>query len=122
MFTPPDNKHAYDYENSFYLTCKPGRIGKLLAHYELYLIASEVAGVIAEFGVFKGPSFMRFAMFRSLFEHEETRSMLGFDIFGKFPETEYEDDKPALKKFIESAGDESIPQDQLMNFPRRKAV
>jgi hypothetical protein len=120
MFTPPDIAKAYDYENSFYLTCKPGRIGKLLAHYELYQMTAELAGSIAEFGIFKGPSFMRFAMFRSLFEHEDTRTILGFDIFGKFPPTVFEDDKPALKKFIESAGDESISEAQLMGLLEEK--
>jgi SAM-dependent methyltransferase len=120
MIEIPDTTKAYEFENSFYLTCKPSRIGKLLAHYELYQIASEVAGTIVEFWIFKGPSFSRFAMFRSLFEHEETRSILGFDIFGKFPETQFEDDKPALKKFIESAGDQSISEDQLIEVLRAK--
>jgi hypothetical protein len=27
-------------------------------------------------------------MFRHLFESEETRALVGFDVFGKFPETE----------------------------------
>ncbi len=89
----PSVAEAYDHENAFYLTCAPGRIGKLLAHYELYQRARNVAGAFVECGIFKGSSLARFAMFRHLFESEETRSLIGFDIFGKFPETDFEADK-----------------------------
>ncbi len=113
MISLPSTEHAYDHENAFYLTCKPGRIGKLLAHHELYQRARELPGAFVECGVFKGPSFARFAMFRHLFETEETRALIGFDIFGKFPETTFEDDKARREQFIKSAGDESISVEQL---------
>lgn len=31
-----DTKNPYDYENGFYLTSEPLRIGNILSHYELY--------------------------------------------------------------------------------------
>jgi hypothetical protein len=50
----PSVADAYDHENAFYLTCAPGRVGKLLAHYELYQRAQRVAGAFVECGIFKG--------------------------------------------------------------------
>jgi macrocin-O-methyltransferase TylF-like protien len=109
----PSIEDAYEHENAFYLTCAPGRVGKLLAHYELYQRAQRVAGAFVECGIFKGSSLARFAMFRHLFESEETRGLIGFDIFGKFPETAFEADKDRRERFIQSAGDESISVEQL---------
>jgi hypothetical protein len=109
----PSAEEAYEHENAFYLTCAPGRVGKLLAHYELYQRAQRVAGAFVECGIFKGSSLARFAMFRHLLESEETRALIGFDIFGKFPETECDADKDRRERFIKSAGDESISVEQL---------
>jgi hypothetical protein len=109
----PSVEDAYEHENAFYLTCAPGRIGKLLAHYELYQRAQHVAGAFVECGIFKGSSLARFAMFRHLFESEETRVLIGFDVFGKFPETGFAADKDRRERFIQSAGDESISVEQL---------
>jgi hypothetical protein len=109
----PSVEEAYEHENAFYLTCAPGRVGKLLAHYELYQRAQRVAGAFVECGIFKGSSLARFAMFRHLFESEETRALIGFDVFGKFPETAFDADKERRDRFIRSAGDESISVDQL---------
>ena len=120
MITLPSPEHAYDHENAFYLTCAPGRIGKLLAHYELYQRAKNLPGAFVECGIFKGPSFARFAMFRHLFETDETRALVGFDIFGKFPETAYEGDKAPRAQFITSAGDESISLEQLRSVLAQK--
>jgi hypothetical protein len=113
MIELPDFKDAYAYENAFYLTCKPERLGKLIAHYELYKLAMQVPGSIVEAGIFKGPSFNRFAAFRYLFEASGCRDLIGFDTFGKFPDTAFEQDRIMLKKFIDNAGDESISMDQL---------
>jgi hypothetical protein len=115
MIKLPDSQKAYDYENAFYLTCQSGRIGKLIAHYELYKRAMEIPGSIVECGIFKGPSFARFAMFRNLLESGDSRDMIGFDVFGKFPSTTFEDDKAKLDQFIASAGDESISEEQLLS-------
>jgi len=116
----PSVEQAYDHENAFYLTCSPGRIGKLLAHHELYQRVRKVAGAFVECGIFKGSSLARFAMFRHLFESEETRALIGFDVFGKFPETEFEADKDRRDRFIRTAGDESISVEQLQEVLAQK--
>ncbi len=104
---------SFLYENGFYLTGKPDRMGKLLAHYELYKIIRDLPGAIIECGVFKGASLIRFATFRNLFEAEHSRKIIGFDMFGKFPETKFEGDKKYRKKFIDSAGENSITEKEL---------
>lgn len=109
----PSASDAYDYENGFYLTCTPGRIGKLLAHYELYQRAKEVPGAYVECGVFKGASFARFAMFRQLFELSDTRPLIGFDTFAGFPEAGFEPDRAVRERFVGRAGDQSISAGQL---------
>jgi hypothetical protein len=120
MIELPDPKDAYAFENAFYLTCMPERLGKFIAHYELYKLAMRVPGAIVEAGIFKGPSFARFASFRYLFEASGCRDLIGFDIFGRFPQTDFEQDRPMLKKFIDSAGDESISIEQLTQILRDK--
>jgi len=109
----PDPARAYDFENAFYQSCKPERIGKLLAHYELYRLASKHAGTYIESGIFKGPSFLRFAMFRSLFESASGRELVGFDMFGRFPRTAGDEDREMLARFLDSAGEEGLSQPQL---------
>ena len=47
-----DFDKAWDYENGFFLTSHPTRIGKLLAHYELYKRIVELPGQVVECGVF----------------------------------------------------------------------
>jgi len=120
MIKLPSFNDAYEHENAFYLTSQPGRTGKLLAHYELYKSILLIHGAIVECGIFKGASFARFAAFRHLFESPASRKLIGFDIFGKFPETKNPADIPFLQKFIESAGDESISRDQLFDVLTRK--
>ena len=68
MPTASADNLSFEYENGFYLTCSPSRIGKMLAHYELYKKTSQTPGAIVECGVFKGVSLTRFTMFRELFE------------------------------------------------------
>ena len=92
----------------------------MIAHYELYKEVITVPGSIVECGIFKGPSFSRFASFRHLFESSECRDLIGFDIFGKFPDTSYDPDKKKLERFILAAGDQSISEDQLMGILRAK--
>jgi hypothetical protein len=113
MIEIPPSSAAYDYENGFYLTCAPGRLGKLLAHYELYQRAREVPGAYVECGVFKGASFARFAMFRQLFEVSDARPLIGFDTFAGFPEAGFESDRAVRERFVARAGDQSISAAQL---------
>ena len=120
MIILPNFNDPFSYENGFYLTCEPGRIGKFLAHYELFKMASAIPGAIVECGVFKGASLARFAIFRELFPKIRNRQIVGFDMFGPFPETSFEPDQEHRTKFVDSAGLESIGVEQLMNVLKHK--
>lgn len=87
MINKFDETRPFDYENGFYLTSPVQRIGNILSHYELYKMTKNLPGSIVELGVFKGGSLIQFATFRELLEHENSRKIIGFDIFGKFPES-----------------------------------
>ncbi len=91
MIELPDFEKAFSYENKFYLSCNINRISKVLAHYELFKITHEIPGNIVECGVFKGVSFSRWATFRNLFGNPYSKRIIGFDTFGKFPETSFAD-------------------------------
>ena len=120
MIELPDFKNSFSYENDFYLSCNPQRIGKLLAHYELYKQVLNLPGAIVECGVFKGASFSIFAIFRELFENSYSRKIIGFDIFGKFPETNFDPDKVVRDKFIQNAGENSISEEHLIKVLENK--
>ncbi len=122
MIELPDFKRAYEYENNFYLSCETSRIGKIIAQYELYKMAVDLAGEIVECGVFKGASFARLAMFRNLFSTHCSKKIIGFDVFGKFPETELSKDSEHRQKLVASAGEESISRQQLMDILKHKGV
>ena len=66
MIKTPDPNKMYDYETNYHLTLDVSRLGKLIAHYEIYKMVMNVPGSIVECGVFKGTSLMRFAMYRQL--------------------------------------------------------
>lgn len=102
----------YEIENRFYLDLEPKRMAKMLAHYELYKMIIDKPGDIVEMGVFKGASFLRWAKFRNIFENNFSRNIVGFDIFGEFPEAE-EIDKKTKNDFIVSAGDLGISVGEL---------
>jgi hypothetical protein len=101
----------YDYENGFYLTSKINRIGKIVAHYELYKSIVNLPGHIVECGVYKGASLIRFTSFREILENAYSRKVIGFDIFGKFPQND-ERDQGFIEKF-EKAGGNGISIDEL---------
>lgn len=122
MINIPDFELDFDYENNFYLSCQANRIGKALVHYELYKKILDLPGAIIECGVFKGASLCRFAMLRELLENDNSRKIMGFDIFGKFPETKFELDKKRRLKFIEKAGEESISCEQLIDVLEHKKI
>ncbi|MBN8674226.1 MAG: class I SAM-dependent methyltransferase [Chitinophagales bacterium] len=119
----PDFDKAFEYENNFYLSCDNTRISKILAHYELFKMVQDLPGAIVECGVFKGASLVRFAAFRDLFGNSYSKKIIGFDIFGKFPETEYHDDKKYRQGFIdETGGGVSISVEQLETVFAHKGV
>jgi hypothetical protein len=112
MIELPDFSKKFDYENNFYLSTNESRLSKLMAHYELFKKTIELPGSIIECGVFKGCSLLRFIMFRNMFG-DQSKKVIGFDIFDKFPETEFDEDKSFREKFIKEAGINSISKDQL---------
>jgi hypothetical protein len=115
-----DIEKSFDYENGFYLTSDISRIGKIIAHYELYKLIKKLDGDLLEFGVFKGVSLIKWATFRELFERSDTRKIIGFDIFDKFPKTNFEKDKKLRKDFMEAAGETSISKEELYNVLKLK--
>lgn len=99
-----DTDKSWDYENGFYLTSDNRRIPKIIAHYELYKKIVNLPGHVAEFGVFKGASFVRFLNFRDSLENPHSRKIIGFDAFGKFPSQEIEEDEKIARSHDVAAG------------------
>ena len=95
----------WDYENGYHLISHPSRIAKMLAHYELYKSIVNLPGEVIECGVYKGASLVRFATFRHALEAQESRKIIGFDAFGKFPPQEEPDDKAFIEYFESDGGD-----------------
>jgi hypothetical protein len=120
MIELPDFAQDFQWENNFYLSCKSARMGKMIAHYELFKMARDVPGAIAECGVFKGASFSRFAMFRDLFGNAESRTLIGFDTFDEFPLAASSSDAAARETFVSAAGSSSISREQLLDVLARK--
>ena len=58
-------------------------------------------------------------MFRELFK-KYRKKILGFDSFGSFPETNFQDDLDLRQKFINAAGDQSISKQQLFEILKNK--
>ena len=113
MIDLPDFKKAFEYENNFYLSCDNTRLSKILSHYELFKLTSDLPGAIVECGVFKGASLVRFAGFRDLFGNPWSHKIIGFDIFGEFPKTVFAEDLKYRENFINAAGSSSISVEQL---------
>jgi len=120
MIKLPDFDRAYEYENDFYLSCDKSRLGKLLAHYELFKMVENIPGALVECGVFKGSSLVRFAMMRSLFDNPHSKKIIGFDSFAAFPETNFDADKKMRENLVKEAGDQSISTEQLIEVLRNK--
>ena len=122
MIELPNYAKSFEYENNFYLSCDITRISKILAHYELFKMIRDIPGSIVECGIFKGASLSRFAMFREIFNSPFSKKIIGFDTFGDFPETSFEDDKKPRNKQVTEAGLESISKDQLIDVFKNKGV
>ena len=121
MINLPNFDNSFEYENNFYLSCSSIRIGKLLAHYELFKMTKHLEGAIVECGIFKGASFTRFAMLRQLTQNNQ-RKILGFDTFQKFPPAKFEPDKVLREQFTQSAGENSISVKQLKKILQYKGI
>lgn len=98
---------VWNYENGFYWFSDNRRLGKLIAHYELYKRISGLAGDIVECGVYKAVSLLRFATFRELLEVGHSRRIVAFDAFGKFPRAgiDGEVDQAFIERFENEGGD-----------------
>jgi hypothetical protein len=118
----PDFSRAWEYENDFYLSCDATRMSKVLAHYELFRSVAGLPGSIVECGVFKGTSLARFAMFRELFGHADSKRIIGFDAFGAFPETAFADDVAHRSEFVASAGESGLSVEQMEQVLAHKGV
>ncbi len=101
-----DPKNKWDYENGFYLTSDCTRMGKMLAHYELYKSITHLPGDVLEFGVYKGCSLIRFAQYREALEATCSRRIIGFDAFGQFPVVPSDSnfDKSFISQFEKQSG------------------
>lgn len=106
MISKYDEEKAFDYENGFFLTSQISRMSNIVSHYEFYKRIVELPGDVVELGVFKGSSFYQFAAFREILENENARKLIGFDVFGEFPEAHNIGDKQFREEWItETQGD-----------------
>ncbi|MAL59268.1 MAG: dTDP-6-deoxy-L-hexose 3-O-methyltransferase [Flavobacteriaceae bacterium] len=109
-----DLERRFEYENGFYATADPSRFSKFITHLEFFKQTAHIRGEIVEFGIFKGNSFFRWIKFRDLLEQTMSRKIIGFDIFGDFPEASFEEDKLKREAFVkETNGGKSISFEEL---------
>lgn len=97
-------KDIWDAENIYHLKTDKSRITRLIYHYEIYKKIKNIKGHVIECGVFKGSSLIRFLTFRSILEKQNSRRIIGFDIFGKFPQQNNISDKDFIKSWEEESG------------------
>lgn len=113
----------FDYENNFYFTCDYTRMAKWAAHYEFFKMTNNLPGAIVDCGLFKGISFIRFAMFRKMFSNNHSKKMIGFDVFDEFPKSKFKDDQIYIDRFLSEVGSrDSIDVDELTNILKNKGV
>ena len=102
------SENYWDYELGYWWFSDISRFGKVLSHAELYKRIIDLPGTIAEFGVYKATSLIRWLSLREIFETAPTRRIIGFDAFGSFPTKGLESVKSDLnfvQKFEKSGGD-----------------
>ena len=104
-YLPNPDISPWDFENGFYLTSENNRLSSFICHLELYKKITNLPGDVIEFGVYKGVSLIQFLTFRNYYENPESRKIIGFDIFGKFPdEIKHEEDKKFVTRFENDGG------------------
>lgn len=114
MINQFDETQCFTYENGFYLTSEPYRLGNIISHYELYKKIIDLPGAVVELGVFKGGSIIQWATFRELLENENSRKIIGFDMFGEFPNvSEVESDKTFVANWNEQFKNEFVSQEDI---------
>jgi hypothetical protein len=113
---------VFEAENEFYRRCSADRISKFLAHAKLYEMSLGLPGHFAEAGVFKGSSFCRFRKLGRLFHPDHTRRFVGFDVFGKFPPSDYAPDNAELEKQWAADGDRGISKIDLHRLLQKQGL
>lgn len=114
-------QRMFEYENGYMATAEPRRFSKFITHLEFFKDTSQLRGEIVELGVFKGNSLFRWVKFRDLLENTYSRKIIAFDIFGDFPQTEFEADKKIREGFIqETKGGKSISYEDLSSILREQ--
>ena len=116
----PPNIDPWDFENGFYLTCQNSRISDTISHLELYKMILDIPGDIVEFGVFKGSSLIKFLSFREYYEHYESRKIIGFDIFGKFPDNSKRKNDSIFAQEHDSSSGYGISKNDLNKYLKNK--
>jgi hypothetical protein len=118
-----DLNRNFEYENGFYATANASRFSKFVTHLEFFKQTSNVRGEIVEFGIFKGNSFFRWIKFRDLLEQTFSRKIIGFDIFGDFPEANFDDDKAKRNAFVEETnGGVSISFEEMNDLLNKQGL
>jgi hypothetical protein len=118
-----DLTKKFDYENGFYATADSSRFSKFITHLEFFKQTSTVRGEILEFGIFKGNLFFRWIKFRDLLEQTSSRKVIGFDIFGDFPEAQFEGDKQRRDDFVEETnGGKSISLEEMQELLDKQSL
>mgnify|MGYP001368771927 CR=1 FL=1 len=98
----------WDYELGYWWFSDVSRFGKVICHTELYKKIINLPGIIAEFGVYKANSLIRWLSLREIFENASSRKIIGFDAFGTFPTknlSSVNSDLDFIKKFEKEGGD-----------------
>jgi hypothetical protein len=116
-----NNNKYFDLENRFFYETKLKRIQKLLNHYELIKLLTEVKGEIVELGVFKGVSLIKFAYFRDILKLK--KKIIAFDTFKTFPQNNSKSiyDRNFPKNFSTVAGN-PIKKKQLQKILNSKKI
>lgn len=123
MINQFDEEKSFFYENGFYLTSQPYRLGNMLAHYELYKMITNLPGDVVELGVFKGGSMVQWGTFRELLENEKSRKLIGFDMFGQFPSVDNVDsDKEFVSEWNEQFKDEFVSKEEIYDSLKLKGI
>jgi hypothetical protein len=119
-----DEEKCFDYENGFYLTTQPYRMGNILSHYELYKKILNLPGDVIELGVFKGGGIIQFATFRELLENEKSRKIIGFDVFGEFPGGggKIDSDKKFVDNWNKQFADEFLSKEDICHALEIKGI
>jgi hypothetical protein len=119
-YEPNPKISPWEYENGYYLTCQNNRLSNFICHLELYKMIIHLPGDILEFGVYKGVSLIQFLTFRDCYESSDSRKIIGFDIFGKFPDGLSKNEDLKFVERFENDGGYGISEKSLNIYLEKK--